>query len=50
MFLTGDRAMYSDQELKTGIELPAVLFSRLDEPTARTLATCFVSTASTPPP
>jgi hypothetical protein len=41
MFLTGDRAMYSASELKTGIELPAVLFSRLDEPTARTLADLF---------
>ncbi len=41
MFLTGDPAMYSPGELKSGIELPAVLFSGLDEPTARTLADLF---------
>ena len=41
MFLTGNPAMYSASELKSGIELPAVLFSDLDEATASQLADLF---------
>src|SRR5204862_914789 len=34
-FLIGQRALYSKKEQDEAIKLPAVLFSRLDEPTAR---------------
>jgi len=41
LFLTGSRAMYSDIELKMGIDLPAVLFDELDEATALKLVGLF---------
>jgi len=41
LFLNGHLSMYSKAELETGIALPAVLFDRLDEPTARSLEALF---------
>jgi hypothetical protein len=40
-FLVGSRSAYSEQELKKGIGLPVVLFSNLDEGTARALESLF---------
>jgi tRNA A-37 threonylcarbamoyl transferase component Bud32 len=42
-FLVGDLALYSDEERKEGTALPAVLFSDLDQPTARELERLFRS-------
>jgi serine/threonine protein kinase len=41
VFLTGDPELYSREERLSGISLPAVLFSHLDEPTARGLESLF---------
>ena len=41
VFVTGDRAMYSANELNWAIQLPAILFSQLGEATARNLETLF---------
>jgi hypothetical protein len=38
LFLTGDPGLYSDQELKEGVALPAVLLSDLDRESAHQLA------------
>jgi hypothetical protein len=43
LFLIGDPALYSEGERNRGIELPAILFSELDEATARSLAALFRS-------
>jgi serine/threonine-protein kinase len=40
-FLTGRRDLYSDEEKKSGIALPAVLFTDLDAETARALESLF---------
>ena len=40
-FLTGRRDLYSPEEIKTGIALPAVMFSGLDAETARSLESVF---------
>jgi serine/threonine protein kinase len=41
LFLNGQMSMYSKVELESGIALPAVLFDRLDETTARSLEALF---------
>lgn len=41
LFLTGRRRLYSDDELKRGIDFPAVLFCDLSEEAARSIARLF---------
>jgi hypothetical protein len=38
LFMAGDGSLYSEDEAKSGVALPAVLFSDLDEASARALA------------